>query len=316
MIEIEEHKQDFKSWMVKKAGLSKSTATMYYKYISRSNTLPYPWEKPSETINVLKELVTTTEVKAGYRKLLAYLEQTNSLTEQEIRNHTFVENRLEKITVNKKKGLSKKEVIQKYLTVPQVYRFKNKIEENITPSRLSNFYENDELERGCFEFKILPLFLFETGARISEALQLKVEDVNFEKGKVEIRHGKGDKFRVVSINRTQPDVHRLAKCFEGTDLFLTELGRHYSKIRYEFVKWGKKFFDRKVNAHWFRHSWATNWAVKRIRQGASKGDVIEEIRDYLGHDDRKTSEIYIHAAEELIQKNVYSQHGGFEKLEL
>ena len=315
-IKIKKHVKDFKDWMQKKAGLSKNTADMYYKYISRTNTLPSPWETPGETINHFKKNVSNNGVKSAYRKFLAYLENTHDLSQKQLKELNFVENRLEKITVKKNSKVTKKELIQKYLSVPQIHEFSKIYKKEIGESNLKNFFEADKLGRGVFEFHLLPMFLFETGMRISEALNVKKKNIDFKEGKIDIYHGKGDKYRRVSMNKIHIDVHRLANCFEGGDLFLTENSKRFKdKLTYTFKnKIGEKYFGKPVTPHWFRHSWATNWAIKRIRQGGSKGEVIEEVRDYLGHSNRETSEIYLHAAEELLQDNVYSEHGGFETL--
>lgn len=47
--------------------------------------------------------------------------------------------------------------------------------------------------------RVLAQLLYGTGMRIAEALQLRVKDVEFERGGVVVRHGKGDKDRVLML---------------------------------------------------------------------------------------------------------------------
>jgi integrase len=42
-----------------------------------------------------------------------------------------------------------------------------------------------------------------------------------------------------------------------------------------------------------------------------KGEVKDQIREYLGHNDQQTTEAYIHAAEDLRRDNIY-EDGEFE----
>lgn len=95
-------------------------------------------------------------------------------------------------------------------------------------------------------------------------------------------------------------------------LFSFDRGDDYWKIRYELIKAGNELFGLDVTPHWFRHSYATNWAIKELRKGRGKGDVKEEISDYLGHEDVKTTEVYLHAAKEIDRDNIYDEHGGFD----
>jgi site-specific recombinase XerD len=49
------------------------------------------------------------------------------------------------------------------------------------------------------EMRCLAELLYGTGMRISEALQLRVKDVEFDRLAIVVRHGKGGKDRVVML---------------------------------------------------------------------------------------------------------------------
>jgi integrase len=52
------------------------------------------------------------------------------------------------------------------------------------------------------EMRCLAELLYGTGMRISEALQLRVKDVEFDRLAIVVRHGKGGKDRVVMLPRS------------------------------------------------------------------------------------------------------------------
>jgi integrase/recombinase XerD len=75
------------------------------------------------------------------------------------------------------------------------------------------------------------LLLFSTGLRASEVINLKVEDVDWTRGLILVRRGKGGKFRVVPLG---PKVDRaLDRYLDGREtgpLFLTDDGQEMSFI--------------------------------------------------------------------------------------
>jgi integron integrase len=52
------------------------------------------------------------------------------------------------------------------------------------------------------EMALLARFLYGTGMRLTESLELRVKDIDFERHAVVVRHGKGDKDRVVMLPRS------------------------------------------------------------------------------------------------------------------
>jgi integrase/recombinase XerD len=84
---------------------------------------------------------------------------------------------------------------------------------------------------------------------------------------------------------------RINECFKGREfLFETQGRRKYSRcyVSEQIAKLGKKILGRKISAHTFRHSFATNM-LKR-------GVPVEALSRYLGHSSVKmTLDLYCHA---------------------
>lgn len=138
--------------------------------------------------------------------------------------------------------------------------------------------------------------LYGTGARISEAVGLDVDDVDLEAGSVLLR-GKGNKQRIVPLGsyaaeavdayriRARPE---LAVKGRGTPtLFLNSLGRPLSRQ----TAWAilqaaaaRAGVTAHVSPHTMRHSYATH-----LLQGGADVRVVQEL---LGHASVTTTQIY------------------------
>ena len=121
-----------------------------------------------------------------------------------------------------------------------------------------------------------------TGMRRSEMGNLKVEDINLDKGRLYVRGGKGDKDRVIPIH---PDLleglRRLIEGKAGNDSVFGLLPR---SIGNKFRQWSKKA-GVNIHTHSFRHYFATNLV--------EKGANIKVVQELLGHTSLDTTQIYL-----------------------
>ena len=293
------------------AKLAESSACTYSLYIKQ---LPEPIDFEStsvkDALNMLKAQVTFPAIKSAYRKYLKFKKKTEDYDVDTLRDIGFIQNELSDIDAGNTSTLTKTEVLEKYLDPKEITEF-HRHAQQVTPSR---FHTLGDSTQKCAEFKLLPVFLFETAARIAEALNVTTTDIDFEEGRVTIRRGKRGKTRYVHIDQSLSLLQNHISRFDiDGELFLFDRETEYWKIRYEMIRIGNhddlKFGD--VTPHWFRHSYATDWCIKELKKGRGKAEVKEEIRNFLGHEDTSTTEAYIHAAEELTKKNIYREHGGF-----
>jgi integrase/recombinase XerD len=148
--------------------------------------------------------------------------------------------------------------------------------------------------------------LYATGMRVSELLNLKQRDINFEEGIVLV-FGKGSKERIVPIGRSARhwiQEYRkssrivLAKKGKSVDsLFLNLRGGRLSRMavwkiiaRYAAASGIKK----EIHPHTFRHSFATH-----LLEGGADLRVVQEM---LGHADIATTQIYTHIDREYLKE--------------
>ena len=143
----------------------------------------------------------------------------------------------------------------------------------------------------------LILFLFATGARISEALALQREDIEGEW--LRIRHAKGEKERIVPIAKVALDaISEYLKAFkyEKETIWCNYKGDPLSRI--SAYKITQKYLN--VSPHVLRHSYATS-----LITGGADLRVVQEL---LGHSSLLTTQIYTHIQKENLKETVEVCH--------
>ena len=140
--------------------------------------------------------------------------------------------------------------------------------------------------------------LYSCGLRVTELISLKLSDLYFEEGFINVI-GKGDKQRFVPISehtqkyidiyRNEIRTHIDVKPEHVDILFLNRRGRQLTRamiftiIKDLAVKAGIK---KSISPHTFRHSFATHL----LQNGAD----LRSIQQMLGHESITTTEIYMH----------------------
>ncbi len=151
--------------------------------------------------------------------------------------------------------------------------------------------------------------MYATGLRISELINLKVNDIDLLEGTV-IVMGKGSKERVIPVGDYAVDYlnkylnvrYKLLR--DPTDyLFLNNDGRPIS--RQGFFKILKALLREKglnedASPHTLRHSFATHL----INRGAD----LRSVQEMLGHSDITTTKIYTEVSDELVRKEYNEYH--------
>jgi integrase/recombinase XerD len=139
--------------------------------------------------------------------------------------------------------------------------------------------------------------LFQTGARVSEFVNIKAEDVFFDEQMILIGQAKGGKSRYVPIlpELAQELRTHLGKRMVGY-LFETNRATQYSARRIQQIV--KETADqagitKRVHPHLLRHSVATT-----LLDG---GMPLEDIQKFLGHSKLETTQIYAESSTERIR---------------
>jgi len=159
-------------------------------------------------------------------------------------------------------------------------------------------------DRAMFEF------LYATGVRVSEIINVKIEDINLAVGFVKV-FGKGRKERIVPIGKTAIDYikqylstvrHNLIKknkkgSKDSTDiLFLNWYGEPLTRQGFwKIIKWRARCAGivKTVSPHIIRHSFATHL----LENFAD----LRSVQEMLGHANIVTTQVYTHLNSERLK---------------
>lgn len=184
---------------------------------------------------------------------------------------------------------------------------KTKLKLSKIPKLLPKFLSFDEIQNalkmidtsnwiGLRDYALI-LFLYATGARISECLALGRDDIEGEW--LHIRHAKGEKERIVPIAKVAKaaiDKYLSEFKYEKDYVWCNYKGDKLSRI--SAYKITQKYLS--VSPHVLRHSYATS-----LITGGADLRVVQEL---LGHASLLTTQIYTHIQKQDLKNTVESCH--------
>ena len=148
--------------------------------------------------------------------------------------------------------------------------------------------------------KLMLQLIYACGFRVSELINLKINDLNFEEMIGYVRQAKGKKDRVFNIPKfllkklekqcKKQQENNQEFLFTGPKGKLTD--RNLQKIVRVTSK--KAGINKEVSPHTLRHSFATHLL--------ENGVDIRKIQELLGHADLSTTQIYTHISTEELKK--------------
>jgi site-specific recombinase XerD len=173
--------------------------------------------------------------------------------------------------------------------------FKRPKSEKKLPQIIDGEYIKEQLSKiENIKHKSILSLTYSVGLRVSEVINLKIEDIDSKRMIIHIKNAKGRKDRVVPLSQ---------KVLE----LLREYFKEYRPIKYLFngqnsLKYSsgscnqivKKYLGEKYHIHQLRHSCATNLL--------ENGTDLKIIQKILGHSNVKTTEIYTHVSNQLLSK--------------
>ena len=168
-----------------------------------------------------------------------------------------------------------------------------KLSKNERAIRPENVLSEDEIERliqaADPKAALIIRFLSKTGTRISEALNITLDDVKEADDAMKITViGKGTKSRSLYLSKS--DYMAVRETFKGKHLlFETIHGNRYDKVNVtkKIGKLSERVLGKHISAHTLRHSFATNM-IRKTRK-------VQATSEYLGHSSAAiTLDMYTH----------------------
>jgi integrase/recombinase XerC len=155
------------------------------------------------------------------------------------------------------------------------------------------------------DYAIIQTFL-QTGIRLSELVNLRVDDVDFEHRILTVRQGKGKKDRQIPLVDEAVKALRNYVRYRNTEFieddeifFLAKNGTslNVSTVKYIVAKYVKKAgIRKKVSVHTLRHTFEAHKADKHMS--------LATLQELMGHKKKETTLKYIHLAKTNLRQEM------------
>ena len=164
--------------------------------------------------------------------------------------------------------------------------------------RIPVILTKDELSKifgacGNLRDKAILMTVYGSGLRLSEAVNLRVKDIDSKSMRIFVYKGKGDRDRFTVLSQANLELLReYWKAYRPSDrLFLTKHGTPVTSrgVQDIFKKYcGKAGINKPVSIHSLRHAFATHL----LEDGAN----VIHIKQVLGHTHIQSTTFYLHVA--------------------
>lgn len=256
---------------------------------------------PTEYIEKLKELRYSSNTLANYSDLFTeFINHYENTPINEITERMIIEFLRYLVNIRKVSTSYQNQSInaikfyyEKVLGNPRaVYAIDRPREEKYLPEVLSEDEITEILNiTKNLKHKAILMTIYSAGLRISEAVNLKIKDIDSDRMQIRIVQGKGKKDRYTLLGHKTLEILRLyfvqykpkAWLFEGME------GNQYSTRSIQQIlkdSLSKTQIKKRVTVHTLRHSFATHLL--------EAGTDLRYIQSLLGHESSKTTEIYTH----------------------
>jgi integrase/recombinase XerC len=272
---------------------------------------------------------TLTAYQADLVQFEAYLHTTFSLQDSAAATHLHIRSWVLSLV---EEGLTPRSVNRKLASLRSYYKFllkREAIQQDPTlkvrapkvQKGLPHFVQEAEMDRlldqipfpdtfdGWRDRLVLEL-LYGTGMRLSELLQLRIQNVDLHEGVIKVL-GKRNKERVIPMARPLQELVRnylgsRLQAFAGEEnsfLLLTDKGEQaYPMFVYRLVRkyLGTFTSSEKQSPHVLRHTFATHL----LNRGAD----LNAVKDLLGHSSLAATQVYTHNSMEKLRKVFEQAH--------
>ena len=176
-----------------------------------------------------------------------------------------------------------------------MYKKKRKLPKILSEEELNVFFDACE----DYMYKTIFMMIYGSGLRISEATNIRIEDIDSKNMRLFVRNGKGERQRYTVLPKASLEM--LRKCYqiykpnhsEGY-MFLNCDGNplKVERLRVFFRKYRRKAgISEEFIVHSLRHSFAT----KLVEEGVP----LVQVKELLGHSCIRSTMTYVHVANNM-----------------
>jgi integrase/recombinase XerD len=173
--------------------------------------------------------------------------------------------------------------------------FKRPKSEKKLPKVIDGEYIKSQLSKiDNLKHRAILTLTYSVGLRVSEVVNLKIEDIDSKRMLIHIKNAKGRKDRIVPLSQTVLEILRkYYKRYNPSEyLFNGQSTNRYSIGSCQKIY--KKYIDSNSSIHTLRHSSFTNLL--------ESGTDLRIIQKLAGHSSSKTTEIYTHVSNQILSK--------------
>jgi integrase/recombinase XerD len=184
------------------------------------------------------------------------------------------------------------EILKKDFEDIKMPKKENKLPEVLTKDEVKLLINSCDNEKS----RLMLSMLYSSGLRVSELVNLKVNDINLNENIGWVRKGKGNKDRLFAVSpQLVSDIKDYLKDRGNNYIFSKDKPLTTRNIQ-KIIKATKTRagINKKVTPHTLRHSFATHLL--------ENGTDIRIIQALLGHSNLNTTQIYAHVSSEQIKK--------------
>ena len=184
------------------------------------------------------------------------------------------------------------EILKKEFGNVKMPKKERKLPEVLTKEEVRNLIDSTDNRKS----RLIISFLYSTGLRVSEVVNLKVDDIDFKENTGWVRAGKGSKDRLFTVSKNlAEELKEYLGEKEHEYVFSKEkplTTRNIQKIVQGTRR--RAGINKRVTPHTLRHSFATHLL--------EDGTDIRKIQMLLGHASLNTTQLYAHVSAEEIKK--------------
>jgi site-specific recombinase XerD len=173
--------------------------------------------------------------------------------------------------------------------------FKRSKSEKKLPVVIDGEYIKEQLSKiENLKHKTILTITYSVGLRVSEVINLKIEDIDSKRMVIYIKNAKGRKDRIVPLSQTVLELLRnyFIQYKPKEYLFNGQNSLQYSSNSCNKIV--KKYLGEQYHIHQLRHSCFTNLL--------ESGCDLRIIQKIAGHSNVKTTEIYTHVSNQMLSK--------------
>ena len=253
-------------------GFSKHTKASYYR-------------KAKEITEYFKKPMRQVKIEELRDYLLKYLRQERGLTEKSVNYYNnvirFIYDVVIDVPINKRQ-------------LP-LYKGKRRLPKILSYEELNVFFNACE----NYKYKTIFMMIYGSGLRISEATNIRVEDIDSKNMRIFVRNGKGERERYTVLPKASLEM--LRECYrrykpnhpEGY-MFLNRKGNplKVERLRVFFRRYRRKAgISEDFIVHSLRHSFAT----RLVEEGVP----LVQVKELLGHSCIRSTMTYVHVANNM-----------------